>query len=628
MRYAQQIGGGMTFGPITPRILSGILLLLVVNAASAWEPLEAVDTSSPRATMESFLRLTEEASRRSSEYRDFPAPETQDRLFQIADHAKGLFDLRQVGLALQREVAADTFYLIWEVMARTGMPDLEQAPGPPGHIAGGEQKEPPVRWRVPRTEISIVRVDEGPQAGEFLFSSDTVKRAQRFYEAVSELPDRNQISVPKAYRRSLTLVGWLIPLSWVEALPNWAVAPILGQVLWKWFALFLLFGLTLSLVVAIFRLTRRHRRENAGILSLLRFGPPLAMFIFNRLLLYLGTYQLNVTGSGAKLLDYAVELVSGAAVVWIVWLIATLVAERIIATPHVQAESLDANLIRLAGRSVGFLAAVVLLFRIGDEVGIPVYGLVAGAGVSGIAIALATRSTFENFIGALNLFADRPVGVGDLCRYDEDQSGDWKPMGRVESIGLRSIKIRKMDRSLITVPNADFAQRHVTNLSTCDRFLLAATLGLRYETTDDQLRYVLGELRELLHAHPKTIHSMEEPLRARFVGFGAYSLDIGIRAYIRTSNFNEFLAIQEDILLRIMKIVESSGTGFAFPSRTLYHARDSGLDVERGEEAEKQVREWASAHNLPFPDLPDDYREAITDTLDYPPEGSPGADRG
>ena len=82
---------------------------------------------------------------------------------------------------------------------------------------------------------------------------------------------------------------------------------------------------------------------------------------------------------------------------------------------------------------------------------------------------------------------------------------------------------------------------------------------------------------------------------------------------------NEFLAIQEDILLRFFEIVEQAGTGFAFPSRALHHARDGGLDAERREAAEKQVREWASAQTLPFPDCAEAYRRKISDALHYPP---------
>jgi MscS family membrane protein len=98
-----------------------------------------------------------------------------------------------------------------------------------------------------------------------------------------------------------------------------------------------------------------------------------------------------------------------------------------------------------------------------------------------------------------------------------------------------------------------------------------------------------------------------------------------MRAYINTLDYSKFLAVQEDILLRVMQVVKKSGTGFAFPSRTLYHTRDRGLDSERQQDAEKRVREWALANKSPFPDFDEEYRLQITDILDYPPKGSPSA---
>lgn len=282
----------------------------------------------------------------------------------------------------------------------------------------------------------------------------------------------------------------------------------------------------------------------------------------------------------------------------------------------------------MISRFVGIIAILALLFQILNEIGVPVYGLVTGAGIGGIAIALAAKSTLENFMGALNLFADRPVSVGDLCRYDEESLPGRRPVGWVESIGLRSTKIRRFDRTLITIPNAEFAQRNIVNLSTSDQFLLSTELGLRYETTDDQLRFLLAELRKLLHGHPKTLHTAQNPIRVRFVGFGESCLRVALRAYIKTTSNNEFLAIQEDILLRVMVMVKQAGTGFAFPSQTLYLSRDGGLDDEGQRNAERQVREWASAQTLPFPDFAEEYRKKISDILDYPPEGSPEADKG
>ena len=258
---------------------------------------------------------------------------------------------------------------------------------------------------------------------------------------------------------------------------------------------------------------------------------------------------------------------------------------------------------------------MAIILYVSNQLGAPLYGLVAGLGVGGIAIALAAQPTIENFIGGLNLFTDRPVRVGDFCRYGEDT-------GTVESIGLRSTQIRGIDDTVTTIPNADFSRMHIINYARRRHMLLLTVLGLRYETTDDQLRFVLATLRDMLLAHPRVVD--DEP-SVRFAGFGDFSLNVEIRVNIDTLDFNEFRAIREDIYLRIMKIVSDAGTGFAFPSRTVYQARDDGLDAERQQAAEAQVRAWCSAQELPFPTFTADYRKKTRNTLDYPPEGSPEA---
>jgi len=173
-----------------------------------------------------------------------------------------------------------------------------------------------------------------------------------------------------------------------------------------------------------------------------------------------------------------------------------------------------------------------------------------------------------------------------------------------------------------TIPNGDFSKMHLVNYSLRSRILLSTVLGLRYETTDDQLRFVLASLRSMLLAHPRVVD--DEP-RVRFAGFGDFALNVEIRVNINTADLNEFRAIREDIYLRVMRLVKDAGTGFAFPSRTVYHTRDDGMDAERQQDAEAQVRAWCSAHELPFPNFAAEYRKQMRNTLDYPPEGSPEA---
>jgi MscS family membrane protein len=163
---------------------------------------------------------------------------------------------------------------------------------------------------------------------------------------------------------------------------------------------------------------------------------------------------------------------------------------------------------------------------------------------------------------------------------------------------------------------------HIVNYSARESILFITVLGLRYETTEDQMRFLLAGLRTMLLAHPKVADT--EP-RVRFAGFGDYSLNVEIRVDINTGDMTKFREIREDLNLRIMEVVKDSGTGFAFPSSTVYHARDTGIDAERQQSAEQQVEEWRTGNELPFPHFSIDYRINNRNTLDYPPAGSPDA---
>ena len=160
---------------------------------------------------------------------------------------------------------------------------------------------------------------------------------------------------------------------------------------------------------------------------------------------------------------------------------------------------------------------------------------------------------------------------------------------------------------------------NVENLSRRDKILFTTKLGLRYETSPDQMRYVLAQVRRLLYEHPKV---ETQGARSRFVAFDASALTMEIFCYVLTRDDSEFLAIREDLLLRIMDIVDAAGTGFAFPSQTVYLGRDTGIDKQKAELAAQEVQKWRDEHQLPFPDFtPADISE-ISNSLPYPQPGS------
>ena len=257
------------------------------------------------------------------------------------------------------------------------------------------------------------------------------------------------------------------------------------------------------------------------------------------------------------------------------------------------------------------LAGAVLLWL--DNAGYKVTTLLAGLSISGVAVALASQKSLENIFGAITLFTSQPVKVGDFCRFGDQ-------IGTVEEIGLRATRIRTLDRTIITVANAEFANLHLDNFSARDRFWYHPTLQLRYETSPDQIRYVLVEVRKMLYAHPKIV---AEPLHVRFKSFGQYSLDVEVFAYIGVADYGESLEVAEDLNLRIMDIVSGAGTDFAFPSEVQYSLPGKPLDEERAKAVSVQVKEWKAKRELYLPNFPAEKIAAIKNSLEYPVEGSP-----
>ena len=272
---------------------------------------------------------------------------------------------------------------------------------------------------------------------------------------------------------------------------------------------------------------------------------------------------------------------------------------------------LQASLIggRQGLKALLFIVFLLLLFQ---NWGVNVTAIFASLGVGGIAIALAGQKTFENLFGGIMLATDKPVKVGDFCKFDNY-------MGTVEEIGPRSTKIRTLDRTVVVIPNGDFSQMKIENLQRRDRIRLHKIIGVCYETSPDQMRYLLIEIKKILLAHPKVDN---DPCRIRFVDFNNYSLDIEIYAFILTREWAEFLAIKEDILLRVMELVNSSGTGFAFPSQTVYYSKDKAKDPEKIEDVHAKVKSWKEQMCLELPEFAEDSISKIVNTTDWPPKES------
>lgn len=446
-----------------------------------------------------------------------------------------------------------------------------------------------------RVEVDLARV---PVDGKplWLFAGDTVARIPDLYAEYGYGPLERYLPDVFFEQRFLEVLLW-----------QW------GALLTLVFAAWLLSYLLAGGIVAVLRPLVARTETDIDDQLFESTLPPLrlasAVMIF-----WLGTLPLGLSVPARDFLGATERALVLVAFTWLVIRMVNLISEVIAQRLRARGQEGAVPLVDPGRKTVKFVVYLVTFVAILDNFGFNVTALVAGLGVGGIAVALAAQKTLENLFGGVMLYADRPIRVGDFCRF----AGQ---VGTVEDIGMRSTRIRTLDRTIITVPNAEFSNLHLENFAERDRIRLFAVLGLRYETTPEQLRHVLVEIRKLLYAHPKISN---DPARIRFIGFGAYSLDLEIFAYATTSDWAEFLGIREDVFLRIMDLVEASGTGFAFPSQTLYLGKDDGLDAERAQAAEQEVRAWRERGELLLPDFPETVVRELEDGHPWPPDGSPG----
>ena len=403
-----------------------------------------------------------------------------------------------------------------------------------------------------------------------------------------------------------------------ELLPQAMFVQVGDLQLWQWLALVLLLvvawllaaiATTLGVRLAT-RLTRRTRTEVDDALVKAAAAPITVALMLG--VFVLGTVPLGLALPARRFIFRTSE---GLIIVAVTWLAIRLIDVAALTLERRLADRGEATAITVIpiGRRVAKIFLLVIAILAGlQNLGFNVVSIIAGLGVVGIAVALGAQKTFEHFFGTLEILLDRPVQRGDFCRFGDK-------LGVVEDIGLRSTRIRTLDRTVVTVPNSEFASLQLENLGARDRIRFTTVLGLRYETSADQLRNVLIALKRLLVEHSRVL---DDPARVRFIGFGAFSLDVEVYAYLDTADWAEFLAIREDLLLRIIDVVAESGSGFAFPSQTLYLGQDGGLDPARTTRAEEQVASWRAHRELGLPDFTPERVRELENRLAYPPEGS------
>lgn len=579
-----------------------------VVASESGFTIEAIRSESPRETLETFQRLTVQLEDKLLEYIAAPSLAGQAEIVLLSDQFISLLDLSSVSSAARRETGVRTYGILIDIFGRIGLPDPAMVPD----LEAVEAAEISL-YRIPRTPLRLVRMTDGERQGEFLFSGSTVQIAPRFLGTIHDLPLTTRLDTDSVTLFGKQLTGPLIPSAVVRAMPLSMRQLWLDTPIWKVVLVGICVIVLIALIGVFARILRKMRPKDRAAALLFRMLVPIVVIVAAMQGIPFLSSQINPSGRFATGLATGQTVAAYLAFAWFVWLAVRLTVEWIIRSPRIADESFDAGILRLGSIVVGIIAVSIVLVFGGQEIGLPVMSIVAGLGIGGLAVALAVRPTLENLIGGVILYVDRPVSVGDFCSFGTQ-------MGTVQEIGIRSTKLRAVDRTIISVPNAQLADMQIVNWAECDEMLVRTTIGLRHETSPDQLRYLLAEIRRMLHAHPRV---NADTVRVRFAGIGTCDLQVDLRFYVMTRDWNDFFAIREDIYFRILEIVESSGTGFAYPSQTVYLGRDGGLDETKGTAAEEVVARWRQSGQLPFPRLTPEEIESLKGTLDYPAKGSP-----
>ncbi len=533
---------GSRSGP-PPSVVGALTLALGLSGSAYAQLLRSAPTESPAPTP--AVEVTPDSPRTSlAEYLQLCRAGRYAQAARFLDlspqqEANGAVYARKLKAVLDRHLWLD----LSKVSSQPGgnrddglPPDVDEL----GTIPSPSGKLEPVR---------LVRREDGANV-TWVFSRPTVARIDGWYAALEDRFLLDVIPEPLQRPGPREILWW----QWIAIL---ALSPLL------WLGGRGLGWLTRKLLLRIARRTRTEWDDEV----VLRLRGPLVL-PWALLLAWIGIRLLGLYEPAEAFLVQVLRAGAIVAVFWILLRVIQVGGEVAARTEWARTNPSAPSLL-----SVGVRTGEVLLFVVGalaslSTLGIPVGSIVAGLGIGGIAVALASQKTMENFFGSISIGIDQPLRVGDFVRIGE-------VVGTVEQLGLRSTRVRTLDRTLVTLPNGKLADTQIETFAARDRIRLACTLALQYGTTAAQLRRIVEGITRLLQDHPRT---WKEVIAVNFTAFADSSLNVEVMVWFETRDFAEFRDLRQEVLFGFMEVVEREGSGFAFPTRTVHVVGPSAPD--------------------------------------------------
>lgn len=561
------------------------LLFSAGTPADAQDRLRPPDRLSPRASLLGFIATVDAVYTAAAENAEayaasgdlFLSREQRAHQFTAmhrAHHAFEYLDLSEVSRALRDLIGLERVVQLKEILDRITVPPADAIPDDAA-IVDMRLKA----WRIPDTEIEFVRMEEGPQRGQFLISAATLERLPQFYALVADLPyrpgagqrlhqaylslsGRHGDTIYEALLNSPIGLAAVVPTRWMLALPDWARYRLFGTASWQWMGLGLGLGIAILLMIGARRLAARLRsdQEEGSVIPWHQVPFPLTILFVSGVLISVTCALLRIGGALRVTLIYVEDGVFFVAAAWLAYVGFSILGGIIVTSEHLKRGSLDSQLVLMGSRGIGILAAIVVLIQGADQVGLPAYSVVAGLGVGGLAVALAARDTLANFIGSMLIILEKPFRIGHVIRVGGAE-------GTVESVGFRSTRIRTPDNSVVSIPSSSVVNATVENLTLRPQRRQRFFVQVTYDTSRATLVKFMDRLRAMLDEHDLV---GDRNLQVRLNNFSDSSLDILVMFHLLVETLADELQVREEILLRIMEIAAELEVEFAFPTRTVH----------------------------------------------------------
>lgn len=480
-----------------------------------------VDAASPRASLVAFFAAARaEDLANAARYLDQSAPPTRERAPEIAGRLNAVINT----------------YLWIDVERVSPLASGDTADGLPrdreslGEITSGRRAVP----------VRLARTGTGEDA-RWVFSAATVAAVDSLY---ASLPDRwVREHLPNALLRAGPFaVQWW---QWLALLTLIPLAALVGS---------LLAGPTQAVLKRL--VSKTETALDDALVDSVR-GPIVLLIgvVTSRLLLR----WIALPGPAER---FVVDVQRAIAVVAVFWILIRVIGVLQLALPATdwgRSHPALRSLIPLGGRIGRLLVIIAGLLTVIASFGYPIATILAGLGIGGIAVALGAQKTLEHFFGSVSIGIDQPFRVGDWVIVDGVE-------GEIEAIGLRSSRIRTLERTVVSIPNGRLADMRSENFGPRDRIRMRTEIALEYSTTAEQVAQVRDGIEALLRAHPRTWPGR---IIVRFFRFAPSSIDLEVFCWIETIDPDEFRVIREGHYLGIMRIMEQAGVRFAYPTQVV-----------------------------------------------------------